>query len=155
MDGKGSYNDNLFIERPGRTVKYEEVYLKAYQDGREAKAALADYSRFYNNQRPHQGLGYRTPAAAYNSSRLATDPASLIVSKGALRTAEPHLILAPVPTMMGSTSRGAAMGDGDEHPHVRRSPYQERVGNAAVPQSSHALHPRELGTRERRSLEQG
>ena len=67
MDGKGSYNDNLLIERLWRTVKYEEVYLKAYRDGSEARAALADYFRFYNNQRPHQGLGYRTPAAVYNS----------------------------------------------------------------------------------------
>ena len=96
MDGKGSYNDNLFIERLWRTVKYEEVYLKAYQDGREAKAALADYFRFYNNERPHQTLGYRTPAAVYNSNRLDNVPVSLILSKGAPRTAESHLNLAPV-----------------------------------------------------------
>jgi putative transposase len=96
VDGKGTYNDNLFIERLWRTVKYEEVYLKAYEDGREAKAALAKYFRFYNNERPHQALGYRTPAAVYNSSRLATDPASLIAPKGAPRTAEPHLSLASV-----------------------------------------------------------
>ena len=62
MDGKGSYNDNLFIERLWRTVKYEEVYLKAYQDGREARISLARYFRFYNTRRPHQSLGYRTPA---------------------------------------------------------------------------------------------
>jgi putative transposase len=67
MDGEGSYSDNLFIERLWRTVKYEEVYLKAYRDGSEARAALADYFHFYNNQRPHHGLGYRTPAAVYNS----------------------------------------------------------------------------------------
>ncbi len=96
MDGKGSYNDNLFIERLWRTVKYEEVYLKAYQDGREAKAALADYFRFYNNERPHQTLGYRTPAAVYNSNRLDNIPVSLIVSKRAPRTAESHLSLALV-----------------------------------------------------------
>jgi len=69
MDGKGSYNDNLFIERLWRTVKYEEVYLKAYLDGRDAKAALAHYFHFYNNKRSHQALGYRTPAAVYNSGR--------------------------------------------------------------------------------------
>jgi putative transposase len=65
MDGKGSYNDNLFIERLWRTVKYEEVYLKAYKDGREARISLGDYFRFYNTSRPHQSLGYRTPAEVY------------------------------------------------------------------------------------------
>ena len=61
MDGKGSYNDNLFIERLWRTVKYEEVYLKAYQDGREARIELGKYFRFYNTERPHQawGTGHR------------------------------------------------------------------------------------------------
>lgn len=65
MDGKGSYNDNLFIERLWRSVKYEEVYLKAYQDGREAKINIGNYFRFYNTERPHQALGYRTPAEAF------------------------------------------------------------------------------------------
>lgn len=71
MDGKGSYNDNLFIERLWRTVKYEEVYLKAYGDGREARAGIGDYFRFYNTQRPHQALGYRTPGEVYSSNRVA------------------------------------------------------------------------------------
>ena len=65
MDGKGSYNDNLFIERLWRTVKYEEVYLKAYQDGRDARINLGNYFRFYNTERPHQSHGYRTPAEVY------------------------------------------------------------------------------------------
>jgi len=68
MDGKGSYNDNLFIERLWRTVKYEEVYLKAYEDGREARISLGAYFRFYNTSRPHQSLGYRTPAEVYTSA---------------------------------------------------------------------------------------
>jgi putative transposase len=62
MDGKGRYSDNLFVERLWRTVKYEEVYLKAYQDGRDARMGIGDYFRFYNTERPHQALGYRTPA---------------------------------------------------------------------------------------------
>lgn len=53
MDGKGSYNDNLFVERLWRTVKYEEVYLKAYQNGKDARYNLDHYFRFYNTQRPH------------------------------------------------------------------------------------------------------
>jgi len=67
MDGKGRYADNIFIERLWRTVKYEEVYLKAYLGGREAKTGLDEYFRFYNTQRPHQALGYRTPAEVFNS----------------------------------------------------------------------------------------
>jgi len=65
MDGKGSYSDNLFIERLWRTVKYEEVYLKAYQDAREARVGISAYFRFYNAERPHQALGYRTPAEVF------------------------------------------------------------------------------------------
>jgi len=65
MDGKGSYNDNIFIERLWRSVKYEEVYLKAYQDGREARISLGEYFRFYNTERPHQSLDYRTPAEVH------------------------------------------------------------------------------------------
>ena len=66
MDGKGRYTDNIFVERLWRTVKYEEVYLKADTDGRQAKTELEAYFRFYNTQRPHQALGYRTPAEVFN-----------------------------------------------------------------------------------------
>ena len=48
-------------------MKYEEVYLKAYQDGRDTKNGLREYFRFYNNQRPHQALGYRAPAEVFAS----------------------------------------------------------------------------------------
>ncbi len=70
MDGKGRYADNIFVERLWRTVKYEEVYLKAYSNGREAKAGLDDYFLFYNTQRPHQALGYRTPAEVFNGDSV-------------------------------------------------------------------------------------
>ena len=59
MDGKGRYQDNIFVERLWRTVKYEEVYLKAYASVLEAQRGLEDYFRFYNGLRPHQALGYR------------------------------------------------------------------------------------------------
>ncbi len=61
MDGKGRYQDNIFVERLWRTVKYK-VYLKAYASVLEAQRGLEDYFRFYNGLRPHQALGYRTPA---------------------------------------------------------------------------------------------
>ena len=65
MDGQGRYTDNLFIERLWRTLKYEEVYLKAYSDASVARAEIAKYIRFYNTERPHQSLGYKTPAEVY------------------------------------------------------------------------------------------
>ena len=66
MDGKGRYADNIFVERLWPTVKYEEVYLKAYANAGEARRELGAYFRFYNNQRPHQALGYRTPAEVFH-----------------------------------------------------------------------------------------
>ena len=66
MDGKGRYADNIFVERLWRTVKYEEVYLKAYAYASEARRELGAYFRFYNDQRPHQALGYRTPAEVFH-----------------------------------------------------------------------------------------
>ena len=80
MDGKGSYNDNLFIERLWRTVKYEEVYLKAYQDGRYARAGIGNYFRFYNTERPHQALGYRTPAEVFCSIPVAATSVCMVES---------------------------------------------------------------------------
>ncbi len=68
MDGKGRYADNILLDRLWRTVKYEKVYLKAYSNGREAKAGLDVYFSFYNNQRPHQALGYRTPAEVHSTA---------------------------------------------------------------------------------------
>ncbi len=77
MDGKGRYSDNIFIERLWRTVKYEEVYLKAYSNGREARAGLDSYFIFYNNQRPHQALGYRTPAEVFIRESAPSDERSM------------------------------------------------------------------------------
>ena len=61
MDGRGRAFDNIFVERLWRTVKYEEVYLKDYRDVPEARRGLANYFRFYNAERFHQALDYRTP----------------------------------------------------------------------------------------------
>lgn len=67
MDGKGRAIDNIFTERLWRSVKYEEVYLNSYDSPRTARLRLGDYIDFYNNQRPHQSLSYRTPSEVYNS----------------------------------------------------------------------------------------
>ena len=65
MDGKGAWRDNVFVERLWRTVKYEEVYLRAYDSVPEARASIARYLSFYNQGRPHSSLDGRTPDEAY------------------------------------------------------------------------------------------
>ncbi len=101
MDGRGRYQDNIFVERLSRTVKYEEVYLKAYANGLEARNGLREYFRFYNERRPHQALGYRTPAEVFygqpvgeeedlKERRCSDQP--VLVSYGAKQ--ESHLIVA-------------------------------------------------------------
>jgi len=62
MDGRGRFLDNIFVERLWRSLKYEEVYLKAYQSVAEARQGITAYFAFYNHQRLHQALGYRAPA---------------------------------------------------------------------------------------------
>lgn len=65
MDGKGAWRDNVFVERLWRTVKYEEVYLRAYDSVSEARASISRYLAFYNGGRPHSSLDGRTPDEAY------------------------------------------------------------------------------------------
>lgn len=74
MDGKGRCMDNIYVERLWRSLKYEEVYLKSYESVYEAKQSLTDYMEFYNNQRPHQALDYKTPAEVYFNNRQKTTP---------------------------------------------------------------------------------
>ena len=73
MDGKGRWVDNVFVERLWRSVKYEEVYLKAYGSMAVARASLGRYFAFYNAERRHQSLDRRTPDSVYNetAARLA------------------------------------------------------------------------------------
>lgn len=71
MDGKGRWRDNVFVERLWRSVKYEEVYLKAYESVHEARTSLANYFYFYNHERGHQSLAKRTPWQVYSTAQLA------------------------------------------------------------------------------------
>ena len=92
MDGRGRWMDNVFIERVWRSLKYEDVYLKGYADGREAKAGIGDWIIFYTERRLHQALGYRAPMAVWregatkayghvdNADALTTCPTSLCFS---------------------------------------------------------------------------
>ena len=65
MDGKGAWRDNVFVERIWKSVKYEEVYLRAYASVSDARASIGRYLAFYNGKRPHQSLGRQTPDQAY------------------------------------------------------------------------------------------
>ena len=69
MDGKEPYSVNIFVEQLWRTVKYEEVYLKAYAHAHEARKGLEDYFRFYNHLRPHHSPDYRTPAEGFHGEQ--------------------------------------------------------------------------------------
>jgi putative transposase len=68
MDGKGRFLDNIFIERLWRSLKYEEVFIKAYGSIPEARIGIGEWLTFYNDERPHQALGYRTPTAVFHGA---------------------------------------------------------------------------------------
>jgi putative transposase len=69
MDGRGRAFDNIFVERLWRTVKYEDVYLKGYESMPALLLGLTDYFLFYNEERPHQSLGYKTPEVVYQTAK--------------------------------------------------------------------------------------
>ena len=70
MDGRGRCFDNIFIERLWRSLKHEEVYLKDYRQVSEARSGIDQWFDFYNHHRPHQSLGYRTPAKVYKEGGI-------------------------------------------------------------------------------------
>ena len=99
MDGRGRCMDNVFVERLWRSIKYEEVYLKAYRNGTEARKGIGAYLVFYNQERPHQALGYRSPGQVFQAvspqSCLLEHPRALPSDEGLRDTpAVDSLILA-------------------------------------------------------------
>ncbi len=79
MDGRGRFLDNIFIERLWRSIKYEEVHLKAYADGREARAGIGSWMNFYNHRRPHQAMDNQAPMAVWRDGmKLADEPAEAV-----------------------------------------------------------------------------
>jgi putative transposase len=72
MDGRGRWMDNVFIERLWRSLKYEDIYLKGYADGREAKAGITQWITFYNHRRPHQALANRSPMTVWRDRGTGT-----------------------------------------------------------------------------------
>jgi putative transposase len=75
MDGKGAWRDNVFVERLWRTIKYEEVYLRAYDSVADARSSIGHYLAFYNARRPHQSLDGATPNQAYFTKLLLREAA--------------------------------------------------------------------------------
>ena len=73
MDGRARWLDNVFVERLWRSLKHEEVHLKAYANGLEARIGIGQWLRFYNDSRPHQALGSKTPAAAWAAEGCPVD----------------------------------------------------------------------------------
>ena len=94
MDGKGRCMDNVFVERLWRNVKYEEVYLKAYQKVPEDRAAIGEYLHLYNHERPHQPLGYQTPLQVFEARHtgrcMQGSGSGIIIKSGASTTANSY-----------------------------------------------------------------
>ena len=84
MDGRGRWMDNVFIERLWRSLKHEDVYLKGYADGREAKAGIATWIAFYNGRRLHQALSYRTPMAVWREAIAGAKAVDMMDNAAAL-----------------------------------------------------------------------
>src|SRR6266403_1631470 len=78
MDGRGRFMDNIFIERLWRSIKYEEVHLKAYADGREARDGIRSWMNFYNHLRPHQAMNNQFPMAAWRAGKDVIEAARTV-----------------------------------------------------------------------------
>ena len=87
MDGRGRWMDNVFIERVWRSLKYEDVYLKGYADGRKAARGIAEWVAFYNERRPHQALADRTPMAVWREANAGPKAVDMMDNAPALPTA--------------------------------------------------------------------
>ncbi len=84
MDGRGRCLDNIFIERLWRSLKYEEIYLRDYTLVPEARRGIGNWFRFYNQQRSHQSLDYRTPAELYRGKKSEAIRKEALPNLGAL-----------------------------------------------------------------------
>jgi putative transposase len=117
MDGKGRFMDNIFVERLWRSLKYEEVYLKAYATVAEAKAGIGAWLDFYNTERLHQSLGYRTPRQIYEEGlwicgRSASPTGCASPASQASSESGEMLAVAHIPT--GTTASNGINIDGVE-----------------------------------------
>jgi len=86
MDGRGRWMDNVFIERLWRSLKYEDIYLKGYADGREAARGIAEWIAFYNERRPHQALADRAPMPVWRKAVAGAGAVDMMDNPSALPT---------------------------------------------------------------------
>jgi putative transposase len=98
MDGRGRCMDNIFIERLWRSLKHEDIYLKHYADGHEARAGIGQWFAFYNGRRPHQALGYRTPMNVWREGMEQIRDAEAVDMWTTRPLAGGHHLLAALPT---------------------------------------------------------
>ena len=82
MDGRGRWMDNVFIERLWRSMKYEDIYLKGYADGRQAARGIAEWIAFYNERRPHQALTDRAPMAVWREAIAGAEAVDMMDNGG-------------------------------------------------------------------------
>jgi putative transposase len=130
MDGKGRCMDNIFVERLWRSLKYEEVYLNAYGSVAEAKAGIAAWLSFYNDERQHQSLGYRTPRQIYQEGlwicgRSALPTGSASPTSRANSESGEMLAFAHIPT-------GATANKGFDIDEVKSRIVQPTIAVAAI-----------------------
>jgi putative transposase len=90
MDGRGRWMDNVFIERLWLSLKHQDIYLKGYAGGRDAKAGTANWIAFYNGRRPHQALCYRTPMAVCRERMQAGKAVGMMDNADALTICPPR-----------------------------------------------------------------
>ncbi|WP_283843496.1 integrase core domain-containing protein [Bradyrhizobium barranii] len=91
LTGPGRHQNLAIAQRLWRSLKHEDIYLKGYADGREAKAGIANWIAFYNNRRLHQALGYRAPMAIWRERMLAPKAVDMVDNADALTTCPPQL----------------------------------------------------------------
>jgi putative transposase len=125
MDGRGRAFDNIFVERLWRSVKHEDVYLKGYASMGELTVGLTEYFVFYNGERPHQSLGYKTPDAVY---RTATGGGAVIVDKFGGAVEEPSV---PLRSTEGSSTAEATTKNKANAKSGQRRPAANEVECAA------------------------
>ena len=116
IDGRGRAFDNIFVERLWRSVKYEEVYLKDYSGVRDAKDSLRRYFNFYNNERPHQSLGYKTPSEVYFAGDKKLNRTKLM---GGIQLMSSSLSVTNA-MLSQETQQGAPAGLSQEIIHLKR-----------------------------------
>ena len=112
MDGRGRFLDNIFIERLWRSIKYEEVHLKAYANGREARAGIGSWMTFYNEERPHQAMDSQMPMAVWRAGMEKIEARAKTVDT-TLRL-DKRKRVAHIPTAAKASGRGSLIFEGQE-----------------------------------------